>query len=205
MGDVLTDLDKSPEPTMYLPLLDAADYDAVFVMLHTSVEPHAVISAVRQQIGRVDPELAVDEIRTMDELAGMSASDRQFSMMLFGSFAALALLLAAAGLYAVLSYTVSQRKGEIGIRMALGASNSDVSGWVLQQGLKPALAGVVAGLIVAALAVRVLKSLLFGVDPFDPLTFALLPILLLCVAALACYLPALRATRIDPTVTLRME
>ena len=205
VGDVRADLDKSPQPTMYRPMLDNTGYDQVFVTLHTSTDPHAVVAAVRQQVGRVDADVAVDQIRTMDEVAGESASDHEFSMMLFGSFAALALLLAAAGLYAVLSYTVAQRKGEIGIRIALGASNSEVSGWVLRQGMKPAIAGVVIGLIIAAMAVRILRTLLFGVEPFDPLTFALLPILLLGIAALSCYLPAMRAARVDPTVTLRIE
>jgi len=205
VGDVRADLDKSPEPTMYRPILDSTNYDAVYVTLHTSADPRSVVAGVRQQINRADAQLAVDDIRTMPEVAGEAASGHEFTMMLFGSFAALALLLAAAGLYAVLSYTVSQRKGEIGIRMALGASNSEVSGWVLRQGLKPAIAGVVLGLIAAALAVRILKALLYGVQPFDPITFAVLPMVLLGIAALACYVPALRATRIDPTVTLRME
>lgn len=205
VGDVLADLDQSAPPTMYMPLLDATNYDEVFVVLHTSGEPHSVAAAARREINRLDADLAVDQIRTMEDIVGLSAADREFSMLLFGSFAGLAVLLAAVGLFAVLSYTVSQRKGEIGIRIALGASKSDVSGWVLQQGMKPAITGVVIGLGCAAVAVRILKSLLFGIEPWDPLTFSLLPILLLGVAALACYVPAVRAARIDPTITLRTE
>ena len=141
----------------------------------------------------------------MEEILGRSASDRQFSMLLFGSFAALALLLAAVGLYGVLAYAVAQRKSEIGIRMALGADKGDVSNLILKEGMKPAAAGIAAGLLGAFFTTQILKSFLFGTAPTDPLTFCLVPILLLGVAALACYIPAARAARIDPTVALRTE
>jgi ABC-type antimicrobial peptide transport system permease subunit len=117
----------------------------------------------------------------------------------------MAVFLAAVGLYGVLSYAVSQRRGEIGVRMALGAGASDVSWMILRQGMKPALAGIVAGLIAAAFTAQILRSLLFGVTPGDPLTFMSVPVFLLAVSALACYLPAARAARIDPTLALRSE
>jgi putative ABC transport system permease protein len=126
-------------------------------------------------------------------------------MLLFVAFAALALLLAAVGLYGVVAYAVSQRTAEIGIRMALGATRSDVSRLVVMQGMGPAIAGTLLGVVAAALVSRLLVGLLFGVTPMDPLTFSLVPPLLLAVSALACYLPALRATRLDPTTALRTE
>jgi ABC-type lipoprotein release transport system permease subunit len=124
---------------------------------------------------------------------------------LFGCFASLALFLAAFGRYSVLSYAVSQRRTEIGVRMALGATGSSVAAFILREGMKPAIAGMLVGLPAAAAICRVLKSLLFGIAPFDPVTFALAPFMLLAVAALACYLPAMRAARIDPAVTLRND
>jgi ABC-type antimicrobial peptide transport system permease subunit len=163
------------------------------------------MNAALNEIHKLDSSLAVYDIRTMPEVMGSAAADRQFTMLLFGAFAALAVLLAAVGLYGVLSYAVAQRRVEIGIRLALGASHSDVSHFVLWEGMKPALAGVGAGLLAALLACRVLKTLLFGIAPLDPVTFSLVPPLLLAIAALACYLPAMLATRIDPTEALRSE
>ncbi len=204
VGDVVNHLDARVEPTYYLPILDG-QFDEVYMMLRTSVEPHSVTSAVREEIHRLNPDLPIFQVRTMDEVIGNSASDRQFSMLLFGAFASLAVLLAAVGLYGVLSYAVSQRRSEIGIRLALGAAVSDVRGMVLKQGMTPAIAGVAAGLLGAFFAAQIMKGLLFHVVPTDPLTFFLVPVFLLCVSALACYIPAFRATRIDPTVALRTE
>jgi putative ABC transport system permease protein len=141
----------------------------------------------------------------MEELVGRSTSDRRFTMLLFVSFAVLALLLAAIGLYGVVSYAVSQRTTEIGIRMALGATSADVNRLVVMQGLKPALAGIAIGVVGAVFACQALRSLLFGVTPVDPLTFSLVPPALLAVAALACYLPATRAAHLDPTMALRAD
>lgn len=205
VGDVRTDLDQNFQPTMYVPVSDNTSYDEIFVTLHTSSDPHDVISVVRSEIHRLDPNVAIDKILTMQDIVDLSAANHKFSMLLFGSFALLAVLLAAVGLYAVLAHTVSMRQGEIGIRIALGAGRSDVSGWILRQGMKPAVAGIVFGFGIAALTCQILKSLLFGIEPFDPLTFALLPFLLLAIAAFACYVPAARASRIDPAITLRLE
>ncbi|HEY3938658.1 MAG TPA: ABC transporter permease [Bryobacteraceae bacterium] len=204
VGDVIKDLDAPVEPTFYLPLLDG-QFDNVYIMLHTAVEPHSVTAAVREAIHRLNPDLPLFQVRSMEEVIGRSASDREFSMLLFGSFAALAVVLAAVGLYGVLSYTVSQRKSEIGIRLALGAHASDVRGMILRQGLKPAIAGLLAGLLAAFFATRILQSLLFGISATDPLTFTLVPLFLLGVSIAACYLPAVRATRIDPNEALRTE
>ncbi len=204
VGDVLPHIDVAVQPTMYFPLLDGR-FNDVYAVLHTASEPHSVAGAVRAAIHSFNPDLPLFKMQSMEEALSRSASDRQFNALLFGSFALLALLLAAVGLYGVLSYGVSQRKSEIGIRLALGASNSNVRGLILKQGMLPAAIGIGAGLLSALLLTQVMKSLLFQVAPSDPLTFVIIPLFLLAVSALACYLPALRATRIDPTIALRTE
>jgi len=204
VGDVLSSLDAEPRATLYRPALDTANAGAM-VLLHTMAEPKSVIADAQNVIRGIDPELAISRIQTMDELLNASTAGRQFNMRLFAAFAGMALLLAAIGLYGLVSHSVSQRKAEIGIRMALGARGSDVNKMILLQGLKPALAGVVMGLAAAAFATRILQSQLFGVTPADPMTFVVVPVLLLAVAAVACFLPAIRATRLDPTEALRAE
>jgi putative ABC transport system permease protein len=204
VGDVLSALDAQPSPTLYRPLLDAANAGAL-VLLHTAVEPKSVMGPAQDEIHRIGSTLAINRVQTMEELLNVSVAARQFNMMLFASFAALALLLAAIGLYGLVSHSVSQRTAEIGIRMALGASRTDVNRMVIRQGLMPAIAGVCIGLVAGGFAVRSLRSQLFGVTPADPATFVIVPIVLLAVAILACVLPALRATRLDPTVALRAD
>lgn len=144
-------------------------------------------------------------IQLVSESVGNTARDRQFTMTLIASLAGLAVVLAAVGLYGVVSWGVSQRVNEISIRMALGATYGGVRKMILLQGLRPALVGVAFGIPGAALATGLLRSLLFQVRPFDPLTFAVVPLILLAVAAVASLLPAIRATRIDPTAGLRAE
>jgi putative ABC transport system permease protein len=204
VGDVLTQLDAKVQPTFYVPLLDGKFTD-IYIVLHTAAEPHSVTTAVRHEIHRLRPDLPLFQVRTMEEALGHSASDRAFSMLLFGSFASLAVVLAAVGLYGVVSYGVTLRTAEIGIRVALGADNSEIRSLIVKEGMLPASIGVGFGLLIAAPLTRVMQSLLFHVDPFDPITFMLIPGFLLAVSALACYLPAFRATRIDATVALRSE
>src|SRR5262249_15676504 len=167
------------------------------------VEPRSLVSGLANEVHRLDPGLPIAQVRTMDDLVGRSTSDRRFTLSLFIGFAGLAMLLAAVGLYGVVSYAVSQRTAEIGVRMALGGTGAEVGRLVGMEGLKPALVGVGVGMVAALFASRLLRTLLFGVTPVDPLTFAIVPPALLAVAALACYVPALRAVRLDPTRALR--
>ena len=204
VGDVVPTLDAPVRPALYRPLLDTANGGAS-IIVHTAVEPLSVLSGITNEVRRLDPGLPLAQVRTLDDLVGRSTSDRRFTLSLFVAFAALAMLLAAIGLYGVVSYAVSQRTAEIGVRMALGASAADVSRLVVMQGLKPAIAGVAIGVAAAFFASRLLRTLLFGVTPIDPLTFAIVPPALLVIAAIACYVPALRAIRLDPTRALRAE
>jgi predicted permease len=204
VGDVLTSIDAKPEPMIYR-AVGYQQYDELWVVMHTAGDPRAALNAARAEVTRLDPDVAVANVRTMDDVVGESAAERQFQMMLFGGFAALAILLAAAGLYGVLSYTVSRRRPEIGVRIALGASGAEVRRLVLRDGMRPAALGVVLGIPAAALACQLLKGLLFGVGTFDPITFGAAPLLLLAVAAIASYIPAARAARVDPGITLRSE
>jgi predicted permease len=202
VGDVVPALEVPARPALYRPLLDLGATGAT-ILVHTAVEPLSAASSIANAVHGLDPGLPVAQVRTMDDLVGRSTADRRFTLSLFVGFAALAMVLAAIGLYGVVSYTVSQRTAEIGVRMALGATRADVSRLVVMQGLRPALAGVAVGAVAAFFAARLLRTLLFGVTPLDPLTFALVPPALLAIAALACYVPALRAVRLDPTRALR--
>jgi len=141
----------------------------------------------------------------MSQVAAESVSRRRFAMQLVGLFGILALLLAAVGIYGVIAYSVTQRTREIGIRVALGASRSAILRWVLKQGLVLTIAGVVIGLVGALALTRLLRSLLFGVGPTDIVTYGALAVLLTIVALIACYVPARRATKVDPLIALRYE
>jgi putative ABC transport system permease protein len=176
-----------------------------FVVVRTSVAPLALASSTRREVLTLDKNQPISDIRTLDQIAGESSAQRQFLMVLLGIFAGLALILAGVGIYGVLAYSVARRTHEIGVRMALGAVRGDVMKLVLAQGLRFALFGVLAGLAGALMLTRVLTSLLFGVSPTDPVTFGLVTALLALVAFLACYIPARRATKVDPMVALRYE
>ena len=204
VADVLKRPDALIQPTMYTPLLDG-DARGIYLIMRTSIEPHSVVPSIRKAIENLDRDLPLFKVRTTGEIIESTVERREFSILLLSLFAGLALLLAAVGLYGVLSYTVSQRTGEMGIRMALGASSADVRRLILIQGMKPALAGVAGGIAGALIATRLLSSMLFHVSPMDPSTFVAVIIGLVGVAALACLIPAMRATRIDPTVALRRE
>jgi putative ABC transport system permease protein len=201
------------EPEIYLPYLQATDYLTsdrfaheyltLVVRAHTSASSMA--PEIRSAIGSLDREVTLSEVQTMDDVVSTSNAQPRFLMTLIAAFAILALLLAAVGIYAVMSYTVSRRTHEIGIRMALGAKQWDVLRLVVGQGMTVALIGAAVGLAGSLLLVRLLKSLLYGVQPTDPLTFVLVPLLLCSIALLATYIPARRAARVDPMRALRYE
>lgn len=177
----------------------------MFVVVQGTTEPASLTGAVRARINTFDQDLPVYKVTTMERLVTDSMAQRRFAMVLFGVFAALALVLAAVGLFGVIAYTVTQRTHEIGLRIALGAQPGDVLRLVLGQGMLLALSGVGIGLIAAFALTRLMTSLLYGVSATDPLTFAGIALLLVAVAMLACYIPARKAMRTDPMVALRYE
>jgi predicted permease len=190
--------------TVYEPLAQSAGSDES-VAVRTQGDPAAIISEVRSELHRIEPTLLVDKFATMDQRIEDSVSPRKLNLFLFGLFSALALVLASIGLYGVVAYSVGQRTQEFGIRMALGAQPRDVLRLVLAQGLKLALTGTIIGIAVALALSSVVRQLLFGVRPADPVTIGCVVLILTIVALVACWLPAFRASRIEPTLALRIE
>ena len=170
-----------------------------------SSDPKLLANGLRRAVRQLDPSLAVADLRPMDDIADANISLPRFALFLVALFATLALALAAIGIYGVISYTVSQRTHEFGVRMALGAQAGDVRALVLRQGVALAFAGLAIGLAGALALGSVLRSLLFEVSPADPVTFAAAALVAMAVAAIACYVPARRATAVDPINTLRTD
>ena len=175
------------------------------ILTRTAGNPLHWAAAVRAQVAAIDKGQPAHDIATLDELTAESLVPRRSNVLLLGSFALLGLILASVGIYGVVSYSVSRRTHEIGIRIALGAEKGDVLRMVVGQGLKLALIGVVIGIAGALALTRFLSSLLYGVKPTDPLTFVAVSLILIAVALLACYIPARRAAKVDPMVALRYE
>lgn len=206
-------LNFDPAPTMYVPQAQMNDtlttLDATLIpmqwFVHTRVEPHSLSSQVARELRDASGGLAVGTIESMDEVVAHSLASAQFNMTLLTIFAGIALLLAAIGIYGVMAYSVQQRTSEIGIRMALGATPQKVRRMVVLQGMILALIGVALGAAGGLAITRVMRSLLFGVKPWDPLTFVITALVLTAVAWLACYLPARRASSVDPMLALRYE
>ena len=204
---------EAPDAEMYFPYLQDHDYlglatahfDYLTLTVRTAGEPAALITAVQNTAQATDKNVTVSEVQTMDQVVSAANAGTRFYLMLLGAFAAVALLLAAVGIYGVMSYSVSRRRHEIGIRMTLGARTGQVFGLVVLQGLTLAVAGSAAGLAGAMALTRLMSSLLYGVRPNDFLTFCSVSGVLLMVAVLATYVPARRATRVDPMEALRYE
>ena len=199
------DATEAQSETVIYGSYDQFAFNGATIVMRTATDPTGFTKSLIGAVRAVDPEQPVLDISTMEDVVEESLGQRPFAMMLLAAFAILALVLATVGIYSVLAYTVRQRVREIGIRMALGAPSRGVLRLVVIEGLKPTLAGVVLGLVLAAALVRVMSTLLFGVDQHDPGTFSGVALLMLAVGIIATLLPAWRATRVDPIVTLRAE
>jgi putative ABC transport system permease protein len=188
----------------YFPYNQTPD-NSMTVIIKGAADPNQLISSVRGAIKEIDPDQPIYSVRTMNEIRAESVAGERLNLTLLSLFAGIALVLAIVGIYGVMSYSVTQRTHEIGIRMAIGARPRDVFKMVLAQGMKLALIGVVLGLGFAFALTRLMETMLFGVEPTDKLTFAAISIMLITVALLACYLPGRRATKVEPTISLRYE
>jgi len=203
VGDIRDrSLSSQPFATMYLPTRALGRANLV---IRAQGDPLNLVGAIRREIHTLDPDQPVATIRTMNDWIDTAVATPRYQTLLLGVFAAVALLLATTGIYGVMSYVVAQRTHEIGIRMALGARRGNVLKLVLRQGMGLVLIGVVLGLIGAFAVTRVMSALLFGVTAKDPLTFLAVAVLLALVAFVACYIPAWRATKVDPMIALRYE
>jgi len=197
-----TALNLDPAPAMYYPV-GARQWPLMDVVVRTSGKPEAALPGIRRKIHELDSELPLSNVHTMDEWISTSAAQPRLNTILLAVFASIAVLIASIGIYGVLAYSVNQRTGEIGVRMALGAQQADVQRLVIREGMSVSLAGIAAGLVGALALSRVLRSLLFEVKAHDPATFLAIPLLLATVAFAACYVPARRASRVNPIVALR--
>jgi putative ABC transport system permease protein len=175
------------------------------VIVKGSSDPNQLLSSVRAAVREIDPDQPIYNPRTMYEIRAESVQAERLNLTLLSIFAGIALVLAIVGIYGVMSYSVTQRTHEIGIRMAIGARPRDVFAMILGHGMKLALIGVAIGLLAAFALTRLMETMLFGVEPTDVPTFSLISLLLISVAALACYIPGRRATKVEPTISLRYE
>ncbi len=198
-------VDEDSRVEIYLPYLQASAGAGVTAILRTAGDPGSLTTALRQAMRELDPEIPVYQARALPEIAADRNAPRRLAAVLIAVFAAIALVLAAVGIYGVMAYAVAQRTQEIGLRMALGARREDILGMVLRSGTIMAVSGVGIGLVTALALARLITSLLFQTSATDPPTFSIVPLLLVSVALLACYIPARRATKVDPLVALRYE
>jgi ABC-type antimicrobial peptide transport system permease subunit len=192
-----------PRPTVYVDLFQRPRSTITVTML-SDADTQMVTSEARRILHDLNPDIPT-RFRTFPQIYSASLGSRRFNVILIGFFGIAALLLATAGVFGVMAYSVSRRTREIGVRVALGASSREVLGMILGQGMRTILIGVAIGLVGALALTRSVQSLLFGVTPTDPLTFAAVILLLMGAALLACYIPARRATKVDPMVALRYE
>jgi len=197
-------LREAPRPFLYLPLLQ--DYRSNMILVaRTTNEPETMFHAIQTEVAELDPEIPMFDVKTLEEHIGVSLFLQRMAATLLSIFGLLALSLAALGLYGVMAYAVSQRTREMGIRVAVGATQGNVLKLVIGQGLMLCVVGMIGGLIIASVVTRFSIHLLYGVSATDPVTFCSVGLLLMVVASLACYFPARRATRIDPMIALRVE
>jgi putative ABC transport system permease protein len=205
VGDVKhSSLDAEPRPQLYFPYTQKL-WGHMTIVARASIEPEYLANSMRDTIAAIDKDQPVTDMKTLEQFIDESVAKKRFSMVLLTSFAVAALILAAVGIYGVMSYLVSQRKSEMGIRLALGAQSWDIMRLILGEGLKLISIGVTVGLGAAVALTRLLSSLLFGVSATDPMTFAFISLSLVAVALLASFVPARRATKVDPMIALRNE
>jgi putative ABC transport system permease protein len=204
VGNTLWGLTEEETPTFYCPLYSGG-WPGASIGVRSDIDAASLAAPIEKLLAQIDPDLPVSNVLTMEQSIGKSTLDESFTSALILAFAVMALLLAAVGLYGVLSYLGTQRTGEIGIRIALGAQRNSVLRLMLIDGLRPAAAGLAIGLVASCFSVRLIRSLLYGTSPLDWSVFAAVTALLAVVAALACALPAWRASRLDPMQALRME
>jgi predicted lysophospholipase L1 biosynthesis ABC-type transport system permease subunit len=197
-------LDEEAWPYVYRPYNQWVRRQTMLAV-RASVDPTALAASVRGEVAKLDPELPLFKVSTIQQAMDRSLITARLTNSLLAGFAATALLLALTGIYGVMSLNVANRRNEFGIRLALGAQSANVLRMILGQGLRLAIAGVVVGLLGAFALTRLLKGLLFGISASDPLTFAVIAIVLIGVALLACWIPARRATKVDPLEALRSE
>ncbi|HZD48609.1 MAG TPA: ABC transporter permease [Silvibacterium sp.] len=207
VGDTVYDVTKPVEATMYFPIFSGIPNrtSEATIVAWTSVDPLAMSTPIQQQISALEPELPVYNVLTMDQILGKTTASQGFAANLILAFAALSLLLAAVGMYGVLSYLVTQRVSEIGIRIALGAQREQILRLILFDGLRPALLGLILGLTASTGATQLIRSMLYGTEPYDPAVIAAVILTLLFIASIACIFPAWRASRLDLMQALRTE
>jgi putative ABC transport system permease protein len=197
-------LGEDPKPAVYTPLYQ--DYTGMVTLVaRTRADPNQVLAALRGVVHELDPSISVYASKTLKEHMGTSLFPARVAAIALGSFGILALILAAVGIYGVMSHVVAGRTREIGLRMALGAQLSDVQKLILKQGMFLAAIGSLGGLVIALGGARMMKSLLYGVSTSDPVTFACVGLLLVSIAFVACWIPARRASRVEPMIALRSE
>src|SRR6185369_568489 len=207
VGDVLhTGLDRAAKAEMYLPVEQSLNIESdPTIVVRAEIPAGAAAGELRAAVSAIDPAIAVDRIETMEQLVSGSVAQPRFRTVIVAGFSLLALVMASIGIYAVMSYLVIQRTREFGIRLSLGATQTEILRLVLGRAAALIAAGTCLGLVGSGLLVRLITKLLFGTAPLDPLTFAAVPLLLAAVALAASYIPARRATRIDPIVALQCE
>jgi putative ABC transport system permease protein len=204
-ADTLWRVDQPLKPTMYFPILEGGSENGYALAIRTASDPLSFSVPVEKQIAAIDPELPVSDVLTMDQVIGESLGNARFSATLVLAFAILSLLLASVGLYGVLSYVMTQRITELGIRIALGARREQVLQLMLLDGLRPAILGLAFGLVASIVTTRIFRSMLYGTKPLDPAVLCGVAAALLLVAVLACLMPAWRASRLDPMQAIRVE
>lgn len=203
VGDIRhRELESEPLPTMYMPSFERTWMN---IVIRSQGDPSYLAAAVRKEVKAIDPDQPVAAVKPMYDWLAISVSSHRYRTLLLALFALIALVLASTGIYGVMSYSVTQRTHEIGVRMALGARRLDVLRLVVQQGMVLVAIGLVLGILGAVALTRVMSSVLYEITPKDPLTFVVVAVFLPVVALVACYIPARRATKVDPLVALRYE